>query len=341
MPLEEEPFAEEVKLNGYKVEARAGMLWAYLGPEPAPLVPDWEPFGWQDGLVQVVLTALSCNWLQCQENAIDPVESEWLLHSITGAAQGVPMPSPPRHFAFEFDEFDYGFLYRRANQQDAAEAAPWSIGRLALWPNGLFVGDERSCRFEWRVPMDDTSTVNVAWFFDRVAPGAPLPKQRILHWFAPARDEDGEAITSHALNRKFAVWLNQPVIVDRSKEVLGTSDEGVVMLRDKYFTQIALLGDGGEPKAVLRDPNDNVALQLPFAAQETPPVPVIVKKTWPENDDTPPDQMPKPIVTITTLDADAFPYLAGQPEDVEAAYRQVRAGWKAHEQGRAEESQAP
>ena len=31
------------------------MLWAYLGPEPAPLVPNWEPFTWKNGFVQIVL----------------------------------------------------------------------------------------------------------------------------------------------------------------------------------------------------------------------------------------------------------------------------------------------
>ncbi|MCX7159459.1 MAG: Rieske 2Fe-2S domain-containing protein, partial [Proteobacteria bacterium] len=34
---------DSVRIAGYKVEALAGMLWAYLGPEPAPLVPNWEP----------------------------------------------------------------------------------------------------------------------------------------------------------------------------------------------------------------------------------------------------------------------------------------------------------
>ena len=56
----------------------AGLLWAYLGPEPAPLVPNWEPFTWQNGFVQIVFSEVPCNWFQCQENSIDPVHFEWM-----------------------------------------------------------------------------------------------------------------------------------------------------------------------------------------------------------------------------------------------------------------------
>src|SRR5262249_53687213 len=33
---------DQIKIKAYPVEARGGLLWAYLGPQPAPLVPDWE-----------------------------------------------------------------------------------------------------------------------------------------------------------------------------------------------------------------------------------------------------------------------------------------------------------
>ena len=40
----------------------------------------------------------------------------------------------------------------------------WSVGRVALWPNGFYLG----MHFEWRVPVDDENTSSVAWFFVRV-----------------------------------------------------------------------------------------------------------------------------------------------------------------------------
>jgi 5,5'-dehydrodivanillate O-demethylase len=35
-------FKEKVRISSYPVEALAGMVFAYLGPQPAPLLPNWE-----------------------------------------------------------------------------------------------------------------------------------------------------------------------------------------------------------------------------------------------------------------------------------------------------------
>ena len=42
-------FRDKIRIKSYPVEEKAGMLWAYLGPEPSPLVPSWEPFTWANG----------------------------------------------------------------------------------------------------------------------------------------------------------------------------------------------------------------------------------------------------------------------------------------------------
>src|ERR687887_1755765 len=73
-------FKDRVRIKAYPVEAKAGLLWTYMGPAPAPLVPTWEPFTWENGFVQIVFAEIPCNWVQCQENSIDPVHFEW-LHS--------------------------------------------------------------------------------------------------------------------------------------------------------------------------------------------------------------------------------------------------------------------
>ena len=54
-------FKDKVKIKAYPVEARSGLLWAYLGPAPAPLVPNWEPFTWANGFVQIVFADVPCN----------------------------------------------------------------------------------------------------------------------------------------------------------------------------------------------------------------------------------------------------------------------------------------
>jgi 5,5'-dehydrodivanillate O-demethylase oxygenase subunit len=294
MPLEEQMPEEPIKLNAYKAEAKAGMIWVYLGPEPAPLIPDWEPFGWQDGLVQVVLSVLHCNWLQCQENTLDGVDMELFVDAVEAAQRsGTTPPLPP--LEFEFDEFEHGYVVRPGAEVEAR------VIKTSLWPNGLFSGDSRSCHFEWRVPMDDETTLNVAWFFDRAAPGSEAASQpKTCFWYAPTREEEtGEAIRTHQLNRKFAIWLNQEPIIDRTREHLTESDAGVVMLRNKLFSQMALIQDGGDPKALIYDPAQNQKLRL----RETTPL-------------------------FVPLDDTAFPYLAGQSEDAAEAYRTVVESWR-------------
>ncbi len=56
----------------------AGLLWAYMGPQPAPELPVWEPFTWENGFREIVIADVPCNWFQCQENSIDPVHFEWM-----------------------------------------------------------------------------------------------------------------------------------------------------------------------------------------------------------------------------------------------------------------------
>jgi 5,5'-dehydrodivanillate O-demethylase len=307
-PLEEHSFADKVKIKAYDVEKKGGLLWAYTGPLPRPLVPDWEPFSWTDGLVQIVFSMLQCNWLQCQENSVDP-DSDWLQKamSLSGDDAGLP---PSETLDIEFDEFDYGFVYRHAEK---GAGAGWEVGRTSIWPNGVFVGGERSCHFEWYVPVDDLHTVCVSWFFDRFGEGVSLPEDdRIVHWYSPSVDEDGDYITSHALNRKFALWLTQGIVFDRTNEHLAGMDKGLVLLRNKLFSQIDLIADGGEPKAVLRDPSANRRLPLPFTGDVS--LDVLPIKAKEKTDGEPAAE-------------GAFPYLAGQPEAVEAIYKKVIASW--------------
>ena len=301
MPLEEEMPAEPAQLRAYKAQEKAGIVWAYLGPDPAPLIPDWEPFSRQDGLVQVVLSVLHCNWLQCQENTMDGVDMELFADAMEAARrEGRAPPLPPLDFGF--DEFEHGYVVRPGGGGSA-------VTKTSLWPNGLFSGDARSCRFEWRVAMDDETTLNLAWFFDRAAPGSDAASQTGVHfWYAPAREEGtGEALQTHQLNKKFAIWLNQAPILDRTKEHLTEGDAGVVMLRNKLFNQISLIQDGGEPKALIYDPARNQKLRLPETA------PLFAAK--------PAEQEP------------AFPYLAGQPDDAAEAYRRVVESWNRDEAG--------
>ena len=41
--------ADMIRIEAYPVAELGGLVWAYLGPEPRPLLPDWEFFSWPNG----------------------------------------------------------------------------------------------------------------------------------------------------------------------------------------------------------------------------------------------------------------------------------------------------
>src|SRR5262245_27368843 len=147
--------SRKVRIKSYPVVAQAGLIWAYLGPQPAPLVPNWEPFTWKNGFRQIVFAEVPCNWFQCQENSIDPVHFEWMHMNWDVRLKGSLGPYSPKHLKVDFEEFQYGFVYRRIREGMKESDPLWTIGRVCLWPNALFTGSH----FEWRVPMDDENTL--------------------------------------------------------------------------------------------------------------------------------------------------------------------------------------
>jgi len=270
----EQPFEETVKPGGlkddvrikaYPVEARGGLLWAYLGPEPAPICPNWEPFTWKNGFVQIVFSEIPCNWFQCQENSIDPVHFEWMHSNWSIRLGGAPGPYSPKHTKLGFDEFDYGFIYRRVRTDTSEQDPLWTVGRVCLWPNCLFTGDH----FEWRVPIDDERTLSVGWFYNRVPKERePFEQNRIPYWYGPIKGPDGRWISSHVMNQDFIAWVGQGTIADRTGEYLGASDRGVAMIRRRFFQDLETVANGGDPKAVVRDEKLKDVIQLPVLARK-------------------------------------------------------------------------
>jgi 5,5'-dehydrodivanillate O-demethylase len=289
----------KIRVKAYPVEAKAGLLWAYLGPQPAPLLPDWEFFNFKHGFRQIVISDVPCNWLQCQENSIDPVHFEWMHSNWSVRLNNEKGPYTPTHIKVDFTEFDYGFQYKRI-KADTNELDPlWTTGRVCLWPAALYTGDH----IEYRVPVDDENTLSVGWFYDRV------PRERepyvqdddaIPTWHGPIKDETtGRWITSHVMNQDFIAWVGQGAIADRTQEHLGASDRGVASIRRRFLADLEAIKDGKDPKAVIRDPALNKNVEVPIAFRK----PLIEGKSLNDKD------LRK-----------TFVFQAGQPEPVKAAF---------------------
>jgi 5,5'-dehydrodivanillate O-demethylase len=259
-------FRDKIRITSYPVETKGGLVWAYLGPQPAPLVPNWEPFTWKNGFVQITLATVPCNWLQAQENSIDPVHFEWMHRNWSTRLPGGSGPYGKKHVKLDFKEFEFGFTYHRLVEDMPEDHERWTIGRVALWPNCLGPNQH----FEWRVPIDDENLLFVSWHFTRVPhEREPYVQERIPTWEAPVTDPvTGRFITSHIDNQDFIAWAGQGRIADRTKEHLGISDRGIIQMRKRFFDDIARVERGEEPSGLIRDPAKNECVMLPIASRE-------------------------------------------------------------------------
>ncbi len=300
-------FKDKIRITAYPVETRGGLVWAYLGPLPAPLVPDWEPFSWTNGFAQIVFAEVPCNWLQCQENSIDPLHFEWMHMNWSVRQRNELGPYSPRHLKLEFEEFDYGFVYRRLREGMKESDSMWTTGRVCLWPNALFPGDH----FEWRVPIDDKNTLSVTWSFTRVPRECePYVQESIPAWHGPVKDADGRLISSHVMNQDFVAWIGQGVIADRTKEHLGTGDRGVILLRQRLFEDLAAIERGEDPKGLIRDAAVNRCVRLPVAERR-----FLTEGLSRE------ELLRHPV--LGRQYGGEFPFQAGQPEEVRRAYAEA------------------
>ena len=104
----------------------------------------------------------------------------------------------PKHLKIKFEEFEHGFIYKRVREGQSEEDRYWTVGRVALWPIGFFLGSH----FEWRVPVDDENTLSVAWFFVRVPKERePYVQESVPTWVSPIKDERGRWISATSSTR--------------------------------------------------------------------------------------------------------------------------------------------
>lgn len=264
-------FREKTAIRAYRAETHAGLVWAYLGPGDPPLIPDFEPFGWTNGFVEIIFTELECNWFQCFENNVDPVHFEWLHTNFVAASMGTPATGyGPAHVGLDFQEFEHGIACIRrtvaADQPAEQGVAKTGSGILSLWPNLLYAGGS----FEWRVPIDDGRTLNVVRQYSPRPDDLPAWRQEsIPAWNGQVADPgNGRWITTHLLNQDFAAWLGQGRVADRTEERLGRSDAGIALLRRRMLDAVDRVARGDDPPGVIRDPALNRGVQLPIYGRE-------------------------------------------------------------------------
>jgi len=267
-------FRDRVRVAGYPVQELGGLVFAYLGPEPAPLLPRWAPLTWENAVHDIAITVLPCNWLQCQENSLDPVHVEW-LHSYYGDYQreqaGLPLrrdsgTPPMNHVKIAFDEFRYGIIKRRLIAGAPETHDDWTHGHPILFPNILLVGSPEQTTLQWRVPIDDEHTFHVSLYSFQAAEGHAAPKQEhIPYRYVQLRDEAGDFnYQTRVFNQDYMAWSTQGPIALRDQEKLGESDTGIILFRRMLKQATDLVLDGGEPMNVFRAPGSEIVTDVPL-----------------------------------------------------------------------------
>jgi 5,5'-dehydrodivanillate O-demethylase len=267
-------FKDRIKNAGYPVSEMGGLLWGYLGPLPAPLVPRLDGFVADRAIRHVGEAIVPCNWLQIMENSLDPVHTEWLhglLYEFIKERDGVKVAIARHHAKIGFDEFEYGIIKRRLMEGQSEDSDDWKVGHPVVFPNILAVGSGgglwQQYTFQIRVPVDDTHTRHY-WYHAYVPPAGSVVPQHLLDdvplYEPPIVADDGSYLLEYIHGQDIMAWTTQGEIADRSRENLGSSDRGVTMYRKMLEREMAVAEAGGDPKGVIRDPARNEYIELPL-----------------------------------------------------------------------------
>lgn len=246
------PLVAETKIAAYKSTEAAGLIFAYLGPDPAPELPRYDNLFRGDCKRRISASFDYCNWLQRAENGVDQ------MHSIALHASVYPQFALKRPDV-EWTQTWYGVRAAFKVPDGAAKVSHFIFPSHSRY-FGARVGEDTSHNCNLRVPVDDVTTLTfsirlreahgtgdeiVCAGLREVVPGQ---YQRVDDgwWGLASREQDRAAQES------------QGRIADRTREKLGTSDRGVVMFRRMLSESIAAVERGEDPIGIIRKPGGEI-----------------------------------------------------------------------------------
>lgn len=275
---EESGFCEKIKLKGYPLIKIGDILWTHMGDQDArPPLPTWEfatvpaeqtysSKRWQES-----------NWLQAMEGGIDSSHVSF-LHSgslktdpLFRGAKGNQYNQADKKPIFEVVESDGGlFIGARRNAEDGHfywRVTPWVMPSFTMVPPR---GDHPVHGHFW-IPVDDENCW--AWSFDfhptralsqeerqAMIDGYGVHNQYVPGTFRPLQNKDNDYLMDREAQKRgetySGVWgigmqdasLQESMgpIVDRSKENLVSTDNGIIMARHRLRKAVTAFRDKGQ-----------------------------------------------------------------------------------------------
>ncbi|RZS85331.1 Rieske 2Fe-2S domain-containing protein [Pigmentiphaga kullae] len=270
-------FKDSVRHPAYPVQELGGIVFAYLGPRPAPALPPFNFLVDPGERVVKVTGYAECNWMPTIENAMDP------LHlSFTHAPSFKDLRAEPEVW---FEEHDLGVAYV------SARPVPGKDGRFGIrvhnlllpaishsgntdrWISGAAGSDDPPITARWAVPVDDTHTLmfrimykpaghagdwrecadDERWDLPWVATRAE-PYQEYRE--APSQDAVrlGHTVPPGASREDATIVESIGAVIDHENEnLLPTADHGLAMIRQLYLDAAMSVQEGGDPPGTFRD----------------------------------------------------------------------------------------
>jgi phenylpropionate dioxygenase-like ring-hydroxylating dioxygenase large terminal subunit len=272
----ESGFCQKVKLKSYPLVERGGILWTYMGPpEKQPPLPEWEFATVPANQTYTSKRLQESNWLQAMEGGIDSshvsflhsgdLESDPLFKGAKGNQYNLADTKPH----FEVVE-SAGGLYIGARRKAEEGHYYW---RITPWVMPCFTmvpprGDHPVHGHFW-IPIDDENCW--AWSFDYHST-RPLSEDELaalnrgegIHApvdekFRPLANKDNDYLIDRAAQKAGKTYsgvagiamqdasLQESMgpIVDRTKENLVSTDNGIIMARHRLIRAAKALADKG------------------------------------------------------------------------------------------------
>ena len=243
--------------TAYPVQKIHRLLFAYMGPAPAPFFPPWDVVVRQDGTHSIdVHPVIEANWLQVMETNVDPVHNHFLHHYMR-IYKGLPWHGDIARDAMiedlDFQVCEWGVIKRRVYGGPDAQLED---GHPALFPNVLRHSGNGPIDLHWRTPIDDTHSQTFWLGFEPSADGSIVEEEDDppVEYIA-LKDEEGSFTMDTNASQDSMAWETQGALRDRTVEHLGASDRGVVVFRNLLKEQIDKVRRGEEPMGIIRDPS--------------------------------------------------------------------------------------
>jgi len=242
-------YKSEIKLKAYKTQEASGIVFGYMGPEPAPLLPLFDLMRETEGVKALILNNVEANFMNHVENIVDVSHLAW-LHGYTFPAYG------GKKVTYHWERTQYGA--DNVMQVDGIEdthRSCYGFPNINRFSGSPVEGSTELVRsMIWRVPQDDVSTLLYFPRFytdkkhtfrtfrgtQKYGEYRPLEKD---WWGIDVSDQDRMAVEQ------------QGVIADRTKENLGASDGGIILMRKLMREALAAVAEGKDPPFVIRDPS--------------------------------------------------------------------------------------